>query len=107
MQIIQDSLDRFAAIDGDVWQVTEAPVYLAPVVDDAPFTAPLTVAVASAPDTSDAAAEHGYFAADSYGEALRTMQETADHHMRGGSFDMISRSNLCTTRSARVVARCP
>ncbi|WP_433673873.1 hypothetical protein [Microbacterium gorillae] len=74
---VQARMDQFAAIDGAVWQVTPEPVYRAPVVDDAPFTEPLTVAVLPAPDTSMAAADVGYFPADSYAEAILTMHETA------------------------------
>lgn len=74
---VQARMDQFAAIDGAVWQVTPEPVYRAPVVDDAPFTEPLTVAVLPAPDTSMAAADVGYFPADSYAAAVLTMHETA------------------------------
>jgi hypothetical protein len=76
-QLAQKSMDEFAAIDGDVWQQADAPVYRAPVIADAPFDGPLAVTVTAAPDTTAAAADLGYFHADSYSDAIRTMQDTA------------------------------
>lgn len=76
-QIVQQRMDGFAAIEGNVWQATEAPVYRAPVLDDAPFTDPLSVAVAPAPDTTDHAADLGYYPADRYSDAVTVMHATA------------------------------
>lgn len=75
--LTHEHLSGFAAIDGDVWQATDAPVYLAPLLDDAPFTAPLAVTIEPAPDTTRAAAQLGYFHADDYDGAVDTMTATA------------------------------
>ncbi len=70
-QIAQELVSGYASIDGDVWQVTKAPVYRAPIVEDTPLTAPLMVAVTPALDTSVAAADLGHYSADNYDHGQR------------------------------------
>jgi len=76
-QLVQEHLDEFAAIDGHVWTTAPAPAYRAPTEEDAPFGAPLVVDVAPAPDTSEHAADIGFFPSDQYDDAVATMQQTA------------------------------
>ncbi|MGO4681259.1 hypothetical protein [Microbacterium sp. 2MCAF23] len=74
---VQEHLDQFAAIDGHVWQTASEPVYRAPVIEDAPFVAPLQLDVVPAPDTSTSAAPLNVFAGDQFDDAVRTMSETS------------------------------
>ncbi len=73
----QGNLDRFASIDGEVWQAADAPVYRAPTPEDAPFAAPLRVDVVPAPDTTSSAAGPGFFHSDAYDDAVATVWATA------------------------------
>lgn len=74
---VQEHLDQFAAIDGNVWQAAPEPVYRAPVPQDAPFDAPLELEVIPAPDTTSSAAPLNIFPGDRYDDALRTLEDTA------------------------------
>lgn len=73
---LQERMDDYAAIDGDVWRHSRQPVYRAPVEAEAPFEAPIVVSVEPAPDTSFAAVD-GYYPSDEYQQAVARVRETA------------------------------
>jgi len=74
---LQQRMNGYAAVDGQVWQQDRPPAYRAPVPADAPFAGPVKVAVEPAPDMSRAAAPDGYYPSNEYVQAVQRTLETA------------------------------